>query len=209
MRADELTVFVVDDDASVRDSIALMLGLAGYRTAVFADAEAFLGAWNASWTGCVVADVKLPGQSGIELQDTLRRRGTALPFVIVTAHGDVPTARAAFRSQAVDFLEKPFDDVQLRAAIDAAFALEERRLQRVDSLRRDADKLHRLTAREREVFDQAVRGLHAKEIAAVLGISPRTVEVHKTRIMEKLDVRNVAELVRFALAALPPDADER
>ena len=209
MRADELTVFVVDDDASVRDSIALMLGLAGYRTAVFADAEAFLAAWSASWTGCVVADVKLPGQSGIELQAALRRRGTALPFVIITAHGDVPTARAAFRSQAVDFLEKPFDDVQLRAAIDAAFSLEERRLQRVDSRRRDADKLRRLTVREREVLDQAVRGLHAKEIAAVLGISPRTVEVHKTRIMEKLDVRNVAELVRFALAALPPDTDER
>jgi len=208
MRAGELTVFVVDDDASVRDSIALMLGLAGYRTAVFADAEAFLSAWNSSWTGCVVADVKLPGQSGVELQDALRRRGAALPFVIITAHGDVPTARAAFRSQAVDFLEKPFDHDHLRAAIDIAFSLEERRLQRDDSRRRDADKLRRLTAREREVLDQAVRGLHAKEIAIVLGISPRTVEVHKTRIMEKLDVRNVAELVRFALATMPPGHDE-
>lgn len=207
MRSEQLTVFVIDDDASVRDSIALMLGLAGYRTAVFADAEAFLAAWNNDWAGCVVADVRLPGQSGVELLDELRRRGKSLPFVIITAHGDVPTARAAFRSQAVDFLEKPFDHKQLRAAIDAAFALEDRRIQREDSRRLDAEKLGRLTSREREVLEQAARGLHAKEIAAVLGISPRTVEVHKTRIMEKLGVRNVAELVRFALAAMPPERD--
>ena len=207
MSSEQLTVFVIDDDASVRDSIALMLGLTGYRTAVFADAEAFLAAWNTEWAGCVVADVRLPGQSGVELQDELRRRGVSLPFVIITAHGDVPTARAAFRSQAVDFLEKPFDHRQLRAAIDTAFALEDRRIQRQDGRRLDAEKLGRLTSREREVLEQAARGLHAKEIAAVLGISPRTVEVHKTRIMEKLHVRNVAELVRFALAALPPERD--
>lgn len=202
MRPERLTVYVVDDDAAVRDSIALMLGLAGYRTAVFADAEAFLAAWREDWAGCVVADVRLPGRSGVELQEALRRRGMALPFVIITAHGDVATARAAFLSQAVDFLEKPFDNAQLCAAIESAFALEERRIQRDDGWRRDAEKLGRLTAREREVLEQAARGLHAKEIAAALGISPRTVEVHKTRIMEKLGVRNVAELVRFALAAM-------
>lgn len=207
MRQERLTVFVVDDDASVRDSLALMLGLAGYRTAVFADAEAFLEAWRSDWAGCVVADVRLPGRSGVELQETLRARGTALPFVIITAHGDVATARAAFRSQAVDFLEKPFDNVQLFAAIDTAFALEEQRIRRDDNRRRDAEKLARLTAREREVLDQAAKGLHAKEIGAALGISPRTVEVHKTRIMEKLGVRNVAELVRFALAAAPEHRD--
>ena len=204
MRAERLTVYVVDDDAAVRDSIALMLGLAGYRTSVFADAEAFLAAWREDWAGCVVADVRLPGMSGVELQEVLRRRGAALPFVVITAHGDVPTARAAFKSQALDFLEKPFDEAQLRKAIDTAFALEERRMQRRDSRRGDAEKLGRLTAREREVLEHAARGLHAKEIAAALGISPRTVEVHKTRIMEKLGVRNVAELVRFALAAEPP-----
>ena len=207
MPSEQLTVFVIDDDASVRDSIALMLGLSGYRTALFADAEAFLAAWNNDWAGCVVADVRLPGQSGVQLQDELRRRGASLPFVIITAHGDVPTARTAFRSQAVDFLEKPFDHEQLRAAIDTAFALEDRRIQREDSQRLDAEKLGRLTSRERDVLDQAARGLHAKEIAAVLGISSRTVEVHKTRIMEKLDVRNVAELVRFALAAIPRGGD--
>jgi len=207
MRSERLTVFVIDDDASVRDSIALMLGLAGYRTSVFADAEAFLAAWREDWAGCVIADVRLPGQSGVELQDALRKRGTALPFVIITAHGDVATARAAFRSQAVDFLEKPFDNAQLCAAIETAFALEERRMQRHDSRRADAQKLGRLTAREREVLERAAQGLHAKEIAAALGISPRTVEVHKTRIMEKLGVRNVAELVRFAIAATPRDGD--
>ena len=153
----------------------------------------------------MIADVRLPGMSGVELQDALRERGTLLPFVIITAHGDVATARAAFRSQAVDFLEKPFDNVQLFAAIETAFALEERRIQRHDSRRADAQKLSRLTAREREVLEQAALGLHAKEIAAALGISPRTVEVHKTRIMEKLGVRNVGELVRLAIAAKPPD----
>jgi RNA polymerase sigma factor (sigma-70 family) len=205
MRSERLTVFVIDDDAAVRDSISLMLGLAGYRTSMFADAEAFLAAWSEDWAGCVVADVRLPGRSGVELQDALRNRGIALPFVIMTAHGDIATARAAFRSQAVDFLEKPFDNVQLCAAIDTAFALEERRIQKDQGRRRDLEKLGRLTAREREILEHAAQGLHAKEIAAALGISPRTVEVHKTRIMEKLGVRNVAELVRFAIAAAPPE----
>jgi RNA polymerase sigma factor (sigma-70 family) len=205
MRSDRLTVFVIDDDAAVRDSIALMLGLAGYRTSVFADAEAFLAAWKEDWAGCVVADVRLPGKSGVELQETLRERGTALPCVIITAHGDVATARAAFRSQAVDFLEKPFDNAQLSAAIETAFAREGQRIQQHDSRRTDAAKLARLTAREREVLEHAAQGLHAKEIASALGISPRTVEVHKTRIMDKLEVRNLAELVRFSIGATPRD----
>jgi len=197
MRADGLTVYIVDDDAAVRDSLALMLGLAGYRTAVFADAEAFLAAWREPWTGCIVTDLRLPGASGLELQAEIRRRRSALPVIVITAHGDVPSARAAFRAQALDFLEKPFDDTQLRAAIDSALALEERRLER----REETQKLERLTPREREVLERAAQGLHAKEIAATLDISPRTVEVHKTRIMEKLGVRNVAELVRFSLGA--------
>lgn len=208
MRPEHLTVFIIDDDASVRDSIALMLGLQGYRTSAFADAESFLGAWRADMAGCVIADVRLPGKSGIELQDALRGRGVALPFVIITAHGDVATARAAFRSQAVDFLEKPFDNLQLFEAIETAFDLEEHRIQKADGRRKDSEKLARLTPREREVLERAAQGLHAKEIAAALGISPRTVEVHKTRIMEKLGVRNVAELVRFAIAASPADGGQ-
>lgn len=200
MHPERLTVFIVDDDASVRDSLALMLGIAGYRTALFADAEAFLAAWEPNWAGCVVADLRLPGKTGVELQAELRNRGSALPVVIITAHGDVPTARAAFQAQAVDFLEKPFDQKQLCAAIDTAFALEERRMRTDEARRADTEKLERLTAREREVLDHVAEGLHAKEIASALHISPRTVEVHKTRIMAKLGVRNVAELVRFAVA---------
>jgi FixJ family two-component response regulator len=200
MRAGPLTVFLVEDDASVRDSLALMLGLSGYATAAYADAESFLAAWRADWSGCVVTDLRLPGMSGLELQAALRSRGAALPVIVITAHGDVPSARVAFRAAALDFLEKPFDDAQLRAAIDTAFALEERRLSSAEALRADALRLERLTPREREVLEQAARGLHAKEIAAALGISPRTVEVHKAHLMEKLGVRNVAELVRFALA---------
>ena len=199
MHSDSLTVFIIDDDPGVRDSIALMLGLLGFRTAVFADAEGFLSAYQADWTGCVVADLRLPGKSGLELQAELGARGSTLPFVIITAHGDVPSARAAFQAQAIDFLEKPFDDEQLRAAILTAFSLEGRRMQRSDDSRNDAQRLAKLTVREREVMEQAAIGLHAKEIAVTLGISPRTVEVHKTRLMAKLGVRNVAELVRFTL----------
>ena len=195
MRAAALTVYIVDDDAAVRDSLALMLGLCGYQTTLFADPEAFLSAWREDWAGCVVADLRLPGRSGLELQAELRRRGAALPVIIITAHGDVPSARAAFQAQAIDFLEKPFDHAQLRAAIDTALSRESARLDRAG----DAAKLAALTEREREVLAHAAKGLHAKEIAAALGISPRTVEVHKTRIMEKLGARNVAELVRFAL----------
>jgi len=196
-----LVVYVVDDDASIRDSLALMLGLGGYSTRLFADAESFLVAFAAHWSGCVVADLRLPGMSGVELQARVRSRGSTLPFIVITAHGDVPAARAAFRAQAVDFIEKPFEEAQLREAIDTAFALERRRIEATEMRRADAEKLSRLTSREREVLEHAARGLHAKEIGALLGISPRTVEVHRTRIMEKLEVRNIAELVRFAVAA--------
>ena len=192
-----LVVYVVDDDASIRDSLALMLGLGGYATRLFADAESFLAAFDPRWSGCVVADLRLPGLSGVDLQARVRERGSAIPFVIITAHGDVPAARAAFRAQAVDFIEKPFEDAQLRAASDTAFALESARLGQAELRRADADRLARLTPREREVLEHAVEGKHAKEIAVALGISPRTVEVHKTRIMEKLEVRNIAELVRL------------
>jgi len=196
-----LVVYVVDDDASIRDSLALMLGLAGYTTKLFADAESLLVAFDERWAGCVLADLRLPGMTGLELQAHVRQRGSAIPFIVITAHGDVPAARAAFRAHAIDFIEKPFDEAQLRNAIDAAFAMEQRRAGSDQEARVVAEKLARLTSREREVLEHAARGLHAKEIGAALGISARTVEVHKTRIMDKLEVRNIGELVRFALAA--------
>ncbi len=194
-----LVVYIVDDDASIRDSLALMLGLAGYSTRLFADAETFLAAFDSEWTGCVVADLRLPGMSGTDLQRRVRERGSDIPFVIITAHGDVPAARDAFRAHALDFIEKPFQEAQLRSAIDTSFSLEERRATIAERRRATEAKLARLTSREREVLEHVARGLHAKEIAAALGISVRTVEVHKTRIMDKLQVRNIGELVRFAL----------
>ena len=203
-KAAPLVVYIVDDDASIRDSLALMLELGGYATRLYADAESFVAAFDDRWSVCVVADLRLPGMSGIELQTLVRQRGSVIPFVIITAHGDVPAARAAFRAHAVDFIEKPFDESQLRSAIESAFALERQRIQGTQAGLADRQKLARLTLREREVLDHAVRGLHAKEIAAALGISSRTVEVHKTRIMEKLEVRNIAELVRFAVSAERP-----
>ncbi len=193
------TVYIVDDDASMRDSLSLLLGLLGYHAASFASAEAFLAAYQDKWKGCVVADLKLPGKSGLELQAELRARGSRLPFVIITAHGDVSSARAAFQSEAVDFLEKPFEEADLRAAIEKSLEKELGRIERAAAENDEAAKLAKLTPREREVLVLVGEGLHAKEVARALAISPRTVEVHKASIMAKLGARNVAELVRFAL----------
>jgi RNA polymerase sigma factor (sigma-70 family) len=189
----------------MRDSLALMLGLLGYRTASFESAESFLAAYREDWTGCIVADLKLPGMSGLDLQAGLRAKGSRLPFVVITGHGDVASARSAFRSDAVDFLEKPFDEGELRAAIESGLAREARRLERAEAGDDLAAKLAHLTPREREVLELVGKGLHAKEIASVLDISPRTVEVHKARLMTKLEARNVAELVRFAVFVEGPD----
>lgn len=196
-----LVVYVVDDDPSIRDSLSLLLGLAGYSTRLFPDAESFLAAVDARAAGCVLADLRLPGMSGLELQTKVRERGSRIPFIIITAHGDVPAARAAFRAEAVDFIEKPFEADQLKAAIESAMAIERTRSLDAEGRRVRAQLLSRLTEREREVLAKAAQGLHAREIGAALGISARTVEVHKMRIMEKLNVRNTAELVRFAMEA--------
>jgi FixJ family two-component response regulator len=194
------TIYIVDDDASIRDSLSLMLGLLGYRTASFDRAETLLAAYQDDWAGCVVADLKLPGKSGLELQAELRSRGSRLPFVIITGHGDVSSARTAFQSEAVDFLEKPFDEAELRAAIEKGLEKELGRIQRTVADSAEVAKLASITPREREVLNLVGQGLHAKEIARALSISPRTVEVHKANLMNKLGARNVAELVRFALS---------
>ena len=185
----------------MRDSLSLMLGLLGFRTVSFESAETFLEAYRDEWAGCVVADLRLPGMSGLELQADLRTRGKKLPFVIITGHGDVKSARAAFQSEAVDFIEKPFDEAELRLAIEKGFDRESQRIQRKEAGNDLVLKLAKLTSREREVLELVGKGLHAKEIAASLAISARTVEVHKARLMTKLEARNVSELVRVALAA--------
>jgi FixJ family two-component response regulator len=188
-------VFIVDDDASVRDALSLLLSLRGYTTATFASAEDFLGALQSNWRGCVVADIRMPGMSGLELQRILRERGPTLPVIVMTAHGDVAAARQAFLADAVDFIEKPFDGEQLLAAVESA--LNALRSVGAAQSAAAAAALGPLSAREREVMALMVKGLHNRRIAEELGISPRTVEVHKARVMEKLGVRNLVDLVRL------------
>lgn len=192
------TVFIVDDDASVRDALALLLSLRGYATAVFANAEDFLAALQPTWRGCVVLDIRMPGMSGLELQRHLAEGGAALPVIVMTAHGDVAAARQAFLADAVDFLEKPFDSDQLLQAIENALAgVRAVAPVQVPGTKPHADSVAPLSPREREVMALLVKGLHNRRIAEELGISPRTVEVHKARVMEKLGVKTVVDLVRL------------
>jgi len=199
------TVFIVDDDAAVRDSLAMLLELKGFHTRTYASAEDFLGRYRTEWAGCLVLDLRMTGMSGLELQTELARRGVRLPVIIVTAHGDVPTARAAFKAGAVDFIEKPVDDEALIAAIAGAMDRDERERREAASRVSVAERLERLTPREREVLDLVADGKHNREIAALLSISPRTVEVYKARLMEKLQVRRLPELVRLVLDQKPAD----
>jgi RNA polymerase sigma factor (sigma-70 family) len=196
---DNLTVFIVDDDPSVRDALGLLLGIHDYRLAVFADADSFLKAFKSGWHGCLLLDIRMPGMDGLTLQKRLLELGSDLPVVIMTGHGDVDSAREAFRALAVDFLEKPLDESRLLGAISEAFA---RQRKAADAaLNRDQVQrlLDGLTQREKEVMERVVAGRHNREIAAELAISPRTVEVHKARMMDKLGVGSVAELVRLSL----------
>lgn len=192
-----LTVHIVDDDAAVRDALSLLLGLRGYRTACFESAEDFLAAIAPDWSGCVIADIRMPGMSGLEMQGELVRRGLRMPVIIITAHGDAASARTAFKAQAVDFLEKPFDTDGAMAAVEAALGRERSRLAADEATRRHERALEKLTARERQVMRLLVLGLPNGEVAGQLGISPRTVEIHKARVLAKLGARNVAELIRI------------
>jgi FixJ family two-component response regulator len=199
MNRNELTVYIVDDDTSVRNALALMLSVRSYRTGLFSDADSFLAAYRPDWRGCLLLDLRMPGTDGLTLQRKLGELGCDIPVVVITGHGDVESARAAFRSRAVDFLEKPLDHKRLLASIEEAFSL-----QAVESSNRAAhDELARklavLTTREREVMDYVVGGWHNRDIAQRLGISPRTVEVHKARVMQKLGVLSIPDLVRLTL----------
>ncbi len=196
---DNLTVFIVDDDPSVRDALGLLLGIHDYRVAMFADADSYLRAFKPHWRGCLLLDIRMPGMDGLTLQRTLLDQGAALPVVIMTGHGDVDSARAAFRAQAVDFLEKPIDEGRLLAAIGEAFSRQRETLDAAASRDQARRRIDGLTQREREVMERVVAGRHNREIAAELAISPRTVEVHKARMMDKLGVASVAELVRLSL----------
>lgn len=195
---ENLTVFIVDDDSDVRDSLGLLLGLRGYRTALFACAEDFLAAWRPNFAGCIIADLRMPGMSGLELQKELASKGIKVPLVMLTAHGDVNSARQALREKAIDFLQKPFCEEELTAAIDTAFKQDLERLES-EKIRSTVESgLASLTQREREVMFELATGASNIAIAQSLSISPRTVEVHKARVMEKLGVGNLVELTRIA-----------
>ncbi len=193
------TVHIVDDDSSVRDALSLLLGIHGYRLSVFADAESFLNAFQPSWRGCVLLDIRMPGMNGLKLQKLLVEQGGTLPIIIMTGHGDIDSACTAFKQSAIDFLEKPLDHERLLAAIEAAFARQEKVADKEDKRKTAELMVERLTQRELEVMTYVINGRHNREIAQELGISPRTVEVHKAHMMEKMGARTVADLVRTTL----------
>ncbi len=201
------TVYVVEDDAGVRASLELLLRLRGFACIGFDSAEAMLAVGVLRRPACAIVDVRLPGIDGLELARRLRAREVPVPVVVVTAHGDVSTARAALREGAVDFLEKPVDEAALLDAVQGALESDRRKV----SLEREfADvrrRLERLTPREREVFELVTDGHHNREVAETLGISPRTVEVHRARIMEKLEAGRVGDLFRVRFVLDAPDAE--
>ena len=199
MQPNRYTIFIVEDDQSVRDALGLLLGLRGHPVAMFADAESFLEAYRTEWCGCLLIDIRMPGMDGLMLQKRLLETGCRMPAIVMTGHGDVESAREAFRAQAVDFLEKPIDQAKLMSAIEEAFTRQTAARDEEDR-RTEFDRLlASLTPREKEVMELVVAGRHNREIAETLGISPRTVEVHKARMMTKLRVESVPDLVRLSL----------
>jgi RNA polymerase sigma factor (sigma-70 family) len=195
------TVFVVDDDAAVRDALSLLISLKGLRVSTFSCGPDFLAVYEPRWRGCLLTDLQMPEMTGLELQQQLAQRGIALPVIVLTAHGDVATARTALKSGAVDFLEKPVDDDVLIDVLENAIRVDEERHRAQAFELHVTQRLERLTARERDVLILLSEGLQHREIATRLAISPRTVEVYKARMMEKLQCRTLAEVVRIGAEA--------
>jgi two-component system, LuxR family, response regulator FixJ len=193
-------VHVVDDDESVRDSLSVLLESAGFSARAYDSAAAFLQAASDRATGCVLTDVQMPELNGLELQRRMSELGIRLPVIVMTGHGDVPIAVEAMKAGATDFLEKPFDDSQLLAAVNSAIAVSQRTRDEAAAVADISARLGTLTPREREVLDRLVTGQPNKTIAYDLGSSPRTVEVHRARVMEKMGARSLPELVRMTLA---------
>ena len=194
------TVFVVDDDEPLRDSIQWLLEAHGYRVALYDSAERFLADDAATQPGCLLLDVRMPGMSGQQLFDALIERGSRMPVVFITGHGDVPMAVAAIKKGAVDFIEKPFGEQELLRLVAHCLERDAEQRKAVAASASIAARLTALTPREREVLDLIVAGKLNKIIADRLAISPKTVEVHRARVMEKMGVRSVAELVQAVMA---------
>jgi len=191
-------VYIVDDDRGVRDSLGLLLSSVGIGNQTFESAAAFLDAFDPNCIACLVADIRMPGMSGLELQKELNARKVSIPIIFITGHGDVPMAVNAMKEGAMDFLTKPFRDQDLldrvRAALGGAQAEFDSQQQLLDVRERYAS----LTPRETEVMELVVKGSANKVIAMDLGVSQRTVELHRARVMQKMSVRSLAELVRLA-----------
>ena len=192
------TVFIIDDDASIRKSLSRLLRSAGHTTETFASAEEFLGREHFNGIGCLLLDVKMPGLSGMDLQEELGQADCSMPIIFITGHGNIPMGVQAMKRGAVDFLTKPFDDEELLQAVKKAIEKDrEAKTERaeVHDLRR---RINKLTPREHEIFRYVITGMLNKQIALKLNIAEKTVKVHRGRIMEKLCVDSVADLVRLA-----------
>jgi two-component system, LuxR family, response regulator FixJ len=195
----EGTIYVVDDDDAVRDSLALLLESAGLRVEAFAGAAEVLARCRKERPACVVTDVRMPEIDGLELQRRLAELYAQLPVIVITGHGDVPLAVEAMKAGAVDFIEKPFSDDVILSSIEAALMRPQRSGRTGVVSGEIAERVGRLTPRERDVFHQLIVGHPNKVIAYNLGISARTVEIHRARVMEKMEVRSLPELVRLAI----------
>jgi two-component system response regulator FixJ len=199
----ELKIFIVDDDPGVRRSLRALLESANFQVHDFPSAKAFL-AGDIKSGGCLIADIRMPEMSGLELQEDLIRRGIEMPVIIITGHGDVPLAVRAMRAGAIDFIEKPFDDELLLASLRKALDVGRRQRDRTAEAQQALELISQLTPRERQVLEQLVAGRSNKLAAYELSISPRTIEIHRARIMDKLNARSLSDLVRTALAAASP-----
>jgi two-component system response regulator FixJ len=193
----ESTVFVVDDDSDLRESLGWLFESAGLRVKSYSTAQEFLADYKTEDPGCLLLDVRMPGLSGLDLQEELRRRGVPPPIIIMTGHARVPMAVRALKSGAIDFIRKPFSDQSLLERVRQAIDLDRRTRQMRMECTKFAALLADLTPREREVMNLVIAGKPNKIIAADLGISPKTVEIHRGRVMEKMQVGSVAELVRL------------
>jgi two-component system, LuxR family, response regulator FixJ len=200
------TIFVVDDEPAVRDSLQVLLGTYGFAVETYATAASFLDRADAHRPGCLVADVRMPGMTGIELQRELARRGNSMPVIVITGHGDVPMAVDALKAGAMDFLEKPLNDEALVRSIRAALERDERSRAEGQEMSRLGERMGRLTGREREVMMLIVDGLANNAVAEKLGISARTVEHYRANIMQKMEASSFAELVRMAISLQGRDA---
>lgn len=193
-------VRVVDDDAGVRDALSLLLGTAGLAVSTYASGATFLAALPTSDPGCVLTDVNMPDMDGLSLQRRLTEVGCRLPVIIMTGQAEVPIAVEALKRGAADFLEKPFDDDHLLRAVRTAMVASTHAHDQDAVLAKFVERLASLTPRERDVLDQMVTGMPNKVIAYNLGTSPRTVEVHRSRVMEKMATRSLAALVRMSIS---------